>query len=301
MKYSIVVPTYNPGEQWLDWVNALKTQSVKPEVILVIDSSSEDDTVLVSRDNGFNVKVIPKSEFNHGGTRQQGIDMLDESEFIVFLTQDSILADTDTIRNLMSAFDDANVALAYGRQLPRQGAGLIESHARSFNYTAKSRINTYEDRFELGLKTPFTSNSFSAYRRSALIGIGGFPDNTIVSEDMYVAAKMLMNEWKIAYCADALVYHSHGYTMFQEFQRYFDIGVFNARESWIRKSFGGAESEGGRFVKSELLFLLKKKPILIPQAILRTVVKLLGYRLGLKESVIPVKIKRLLSMQKAYW
>jgi len=301
MKYSVVIPTLNSGDLWLDWIDAVKAQSIQPETVLVIDSSSDDSTVSISEANGFNVKVISRSEFNHGATRQLGVDTLKDAEVIVFLTQDAILANPDALKNIISAFNDPKVGVAYGRQLPRLEAGLIESHARNFNYSSKSRIKSFADRHKLGLKTPFVSNSFAAYRRSALIDAGGFPCNTIVSEDMYVAAKALKKNWLVAYCADSLVYHSHDYSMFQEFQRYFDIGVFNARESWIRQSFGGAESEGGRFVSSELHYLLKNSPILIPQAMFRTLLKLLGYRLGLSESLIPHKFKRVLSMQKSYW
>ena len=84
------------------------------------------------------------------------------------------------------------------------------------------------------MKTAFNSNSFAAYRRKALKDVGGFPINTILSEDMYVTAKMLLKNWSVAYCADAKVYHSHNYTIWQEFKRYFDIGVFHAKEAWIR-------------------------------------------------------------------
>ena len=42
------------------------------------------------------------------------------------------------------------------------------------------------------MKTAFNSNSFAAYRRKALKDVGGFPINTILSEDMYVTAKMLL-------------------------------------------------------------------------------------------------------------
>lgn len=75
---------------------------------------------------------------------------------------------------------------------------------------------------------------------------------------MYVAAKMLKCGWKVAYCANATVYHSHNYSLLDEFRRYFDIGVFNAREPWVLAEFGVAESEGVKFIRSEFLFLFRK-------------------------------------------
>jgi rhamnosyltransferase len=89
--------------------------------------------------------------------------------------------------------------------------------------------------------------------------------------------------------------------MTQEFQRYFDLGVFHSREPWIRSRFGQAEGEGRRFVLAQLSFLLKKHVFLIPSALLRTVIKYLGFRLGFCEEHLPNQFKIWLSMQKHYW
>ena len=71
----------------------------------MIDSSSSDDTVALARAHGFDVQVIPKSEFNHGGTRQFGVNVLSAVDIIVFLTQDALLASPDAIERLLAAFD----------------------------------------------------------------------------------------------------------------------------------------------------------------------------------------------------
>ena len=153
----------------------------------------------------------------------------------------------------------------------------------------------------LGIRTAFVSNSFAAYRRSALEAVGGFPSRCIVSEDTFVATRMLLAGWKIAYRADAKVYHSHCYNYAQEFQRYFDIGVFHAREPWVMKNLGGAEGEGRRFWSSEMRFLVNRAPHLILSACLRTVIKYLGFRVGLSEKYLPLPLKRRLSMQESFW
>ena len=134
------------------------------------------------------------------------------------------------------------------------------------------------------------------------MNIGGFPSDTILSEYTYVAAKMLLSGWKIAYCAEAEVYHSHNYSFFQEFKRYFDIGVFQSRESWIQEKFGKAEGEGFRYVISEWKYLWNHHhKSSIPLAFLRTVAKYLGYRFGLVEDMLPISLKRMISMHHRYW
>lgn len=268
---------------------------------LIIDSGSTDGEELLWSRFGATVVTIDGAQFDHGRVRKMACELLGDCDVVVFLTQDAIPLDRQDIRTLVSPFENPEVGAAFGRQLPRPGACPIEAHARCFNYFPESRLKSVVDIPALGLKATFISNSFAAYRHSALKSIGGFPERCIVSEDTYVAAKMLLAGWKIAYCAEAQVYHSHSYNWRQEFQRYFDIGVFHAREPWVRKEFGDAEGEGKRFVKSELNYLAKYAPHLIPSALLRTVIKYAGFRTGLAEKALPLSLKRRLSQQKAFW
>ena len=300
-KVGLIVPTLNAGKLWESWLKAFEQQTRKPDYLLVIDSSSSDDTVALARAQGFDARVIPKSEFNHGGTRQFGVNVLSAMDIIIFLTQDALLASPDAIERLLAVFGDEQVGAAYGRQLPHRNAGPIAAHARLFNYPAESQLRCLEDRTRFGIKTVFISNSFAAYRRSALTQAGGFPVDTIMNEDTFVAGKMLVSGWKVAYCADAQVFHSHDYSFLDEFKRYFDIGVFHTHTSWLQTTFGGASGEGLRFVISESLYLMKHAPWLLPSAVLRTGLKWLGFKLGAMHQELPQVIRRSLSLHKTYW
>jgi len=300
-KIGLIVPTLNAGKLWQAWLYAFEQQTLKPDTLLLIDSSSGDDTVALARAHGFAVQVIPKSAFNHGGTRQLGVTALSGMDIIVFLTQDALLASPDAIEKLAAAFNDERVGAAYGRQLPHRNAGPIAAHARLFNYPAESQLRGLEDKNRFGIKTVFISNSFAAYRRNALMLVGGFPVDTIMNEDTYVAAKMLVSGWKMAYCADAQVFHSHDYNFRDEFKRYFDIGVFHIRSAWLQQTFGGASGEGLRFVVSEMRYLMKYAPWLIPSAVLRTGLKWLGFKLGALHRGLPKVIRSCFSLHKTYW
>lgn len=301
-KCTVIVPTLNAGTIWKRWIEGIKIQNGNFGDVLVLDSESDDNTVFDSRAAGLRMVEIKRQDFNHGGTRQYGVMLCPNAEIIIFLTQDAILADQISLAELIRAFDDPKVGAAFGRQLPHSGAGPLAAHARLFNYPDKSSVKSKEDAKRLGIKVAFISNSFAAYRRTALLEAGGFPGNTILSEDTYVAAKMLLAGWKIAYCADARVYHSHDYTYWQEFKRYFDIGVFHAKEPWIRERFGQAEGEGARFVISEMRYLASTGNWhLLPSACIRTVLKYLGYKLGMQEQRLPVAVKQRLSMHRRYW
>jgi len=296
-----VIPTYNAGPYWNHFHAALERQGIPREQVLVVDSSSTDETGKSVRDAGYTLMEIPQKSFRHGGTRQLAADSLPWADILVFLTQDAIPCGTDSIEELVRAFEDPQVGAAYGRQLPREEAGPVERHARLFNYSEKSEVRSFESRERLGFKAAFMSNSFSAYRRAALEAVGGFPRDAIICEDTTVAGRLLIDGWKIAYQADATVIHSHALSMRDESSRYFDIGVHHGREKWLLEAFGGAGGEGRAFVLSELRYLLKTQPFQIPSAFFRNFSKWAAYQLGLREKRLPRVLKERFSTQPSFW
>lgn len=299
--YSIFIPTYNAGSVFENTMDSLLDNKISISHVFVVDSGSTDTTLVKAKKLGFICHTISKTDFNHGATRQLALTLCPDADIIIYMTQDSILASPDSIKNILAPFEDEKVGAVCGRQLPHKNASPIAAHARLFNYPAISSIKSQADIPRLGIKAAFLSNSFAAYRRTALEDVGGFPSDAILSEDTFVATKMLLSGWKIAYAADATCYHSHNYNIFAEFKRYFDIGIFHGREKWYLASLGRAEGEGKKFVFSELRYLLKRAPWFIPSAIIRTCLKLLGYKLGQREQIIPLSLKQRLSMNKGYW
>lgn len=301
-RFAVIVPTLNPGPAWQSWLEAFAKQSVRPNQSIVIDSGSSGPEIGESTQCGFEIIRIPKAEFNHGGTRQKAVGLLHNGiEVVVFLTQDAILADPSSLANLINAFENVEVAAAYGRQLPHKHSRPFGAHARHFNYGATSSLRSLGSVPQLGFKTCFISNSFAAYRVKDLLSVGGFPSDVILGEDTCVAAKLILDGKRVAYVADTCVYHSHDYTILEEFRRYFDTGVLHAQQPWLLERFGGATGEGKRFVVSELKYLGKNAPYLIPSALLRTCMKLLGYRLGLVYDRLPSAWVPRLSMHKGFW
>jgi len=296
----VIVPTLNAANDWSVFSAAL-LKNVTPDQVLIIDSSSTDGTAELAKASGFRVETISRSDFNHGATRQLGVNLFPDADILIFLTQDAELASGDAIARLCKAFDDEEVGAAYGRQLPRRGAGAIEAHARLFNYPAASQMRSANGQGTLGFKSLFFSNSFGAYRRAALQAVGGFPEDVIFGEDTVTVAHLLQHGWKVSYVADAAVRHSHVYSMSQEFRRYFDIGVLHSREAATFAPFGKASGEGKKFVKSETAFVSRRAPHLLLSAWLRTALKLFGYRLGRREQSMPLALKRRLSMSTSFW
>ncbi len=298
----IIIPIYHPDWKWNECLQMLKKQKDVDFDLYVIDSGSELAAYEKDLEGlSYHIEKTSPKEFNHGGTREAARVSCRDYPFLVYMTQDAIPADEWAIRNLLNTFRDPEVGAAYGRQLPHWDATLLAARARAFNYPAESRKKTLADAKKLGIKAAFISDTFAAYRPEALEEIGGFPKCVLLGEDTYAAAKLLLAGYANQYCAEAKVYHSHNYTIAEEFRRYFDTGAFHAMEPWIRKSFGRAEGEGLRFLLAELAYLLTHKPLLLPSAILRDGCKFIGYKMGLNYKNLPLSWRQSCSMTKAYW
>jgi rhamnosyltransferase len=298
---NLYIPTLNAGEKWIEVLESIKMQSIVIQQKIIVDSGSTDDTVKLALSFGFKVTTIKKSEFNHGATRQLLIDMDPKCEIAVFLTQDAILANEDSISNLVKGFVDPDIALAYGRQLPHTNARPLEIHARLFNYPAENSVRSFADKNGMGFKVFFCSNSFAAYRVATLKSINGFPSESIMGEDAIVAAKLLLENFKIAYIANATVRHSHSYTFVEEFRRYFDTRVFHEQNAWLIDKYGKPTGEGIKYVKSELRFVLKNSPSSIFKLFISVLGKWLGYKSGQFYKRIPRSLLTKVSMHKHYW
>ena len=300
-KSAIVVPTLNAGELFQPWLEAVNSQTVQPDRCLLVDSGSSDGTPELAESVGFEVLRIAKATFDHGGTRLMAAQHLENTDILVYLTQDAILADRNSLGNLLQSFSDPEVASVYGRQLPADNASKLAAHHRRYNYSGDSYCVDASQLKNMGIRGLFCSNSFAAYRREPLINCGGFPEKLIMGEDMLAVKALLDHGYRHMYNASATVKHSHNYTYFREFRRYFDTGVFHSLQPDIRALFRSTMKEGGGFVRSELEYALKDGISLFAESVFRNACRVAGYYLGLAHNFTPVGVNRFFSNSPAFW
>ena len=298
---SVIIPTYNAGNYLPSLLKQLREQTIECELI-IIDSQSTDDTQDIAKEEKVMLITISKNEFNHGATRNLGVKMA-SSETVVFLTQDALPESNDTISKLVNLlYSGKDIAMAYGRQLAYSQTGVFGYYARLVNYPNITMIKGKDMISKMGIKTCSCSNSFAAYRKEDLLSVGGFPSDLILGEDVSVAARFILNNKLVAYSAEAKVYHSHDYTIVEEFKRYFDIGVFHYQQSSILSQFSKAETEGFKYMLDELKYLSKNRHLkLVPEQLIRSIAKYSGYKLGKWHKYFPAKLKREFSMHAFFW
>lgn len=283
MSLSVVIPTLNAESSLDTLLTALESQSLRPDEILIIDSSSRDQTVKTAEQHPTTrTLVIPRAQFNHGGTRDLGVQST-KGDLIVFMTQDAIPASEKLLEKLTEPLREEKTVAAYARQLPKAEASAREKLVRSFNYPANSEDHTLADLPEKGIKTFFLSDVCAAYRRKEYLELGGFEKDVTTNEDMFYAARAIRAGYTIAYAAEAEVYHSHDFSLKEQYERNRLQGYEIERH---RELLGNASStgEGLRMLKQVTGKLLKQGRILsTARLILDCGARYLGSRKGRKE------------------
>ena len=299
-KISVIIPTLNAADRLEQLVNMLHAQETDIAQILIIDSGSTDQTVDLAQKLETILIKIEKGAFDHGATRNLAADQAD-ADILVFMTQDALPASRNTIGRLIQPLQDPTIVLSYARQVPRAEASLSEQYLRLANYPPVSAIKTKENIPQMGIKTFQNSNVCAAYRRKEFYSLGCFPQPVICNEDMLFAARAIFAGYKIAYTAEAVVWHTHSLSSKQLFRRYFDIAASLDHEPRIR-SVGRAEAKGLDFLFKQLVYLKTRKKLMqVPRVFWETGAKYLGYKAGENHKRIPEQFKKYLGLNTLYW
>lgn len=297
---SIIIPTLNAAGYLPSLIHALKNQTHVPEEILIVDSESTDDTVKIAEQEGIRVLPVKRSGYDHGGTRNFAAAHT-TGDAIFFFSQDALPVNEYYIEAMLKSLEQEQVVMTSARQIARESAPPIEKLTRQFNYPADSFVRTKEDIARLGIKAYFFSDVCSAYRREFFEEMGGFESPILTNEDMLMASRALAHGYAIGYCAEASVYHSHKYTLAQQYKRNFDVSVFLQTHRDEIES-GSSTGEGIRMVLFTEKELLRQGRIAsMIRCVFESGAKFLGNRAGKRYASMSQKTILKKTSNPGYW
>jgi rhamnosyltransferase len=277
----------------------LLRSSLKPR-ILVVNSSSGDGTLEAARTHNVETLLIPRQAYNHGTSRELARQHLN-TDLLVMLTPDAYLAAPESLELLLKPLLFKQAESAYARQIPhRKAANFFESFPRAFNYGETSHSRSLQDASKYGVYTFFCSNACAAYSNAALDEVGGFQP-TLFGEDTLAIAQMLRKGMRVAYVAEALVHHSHAYSLKEEFLRHFDIGFARKQHAALLECGRGVNQRGWDYARQMFKRLIAEAPHLLPYACAHLAAKWTGYQIGKRSLKAPLWWKKALSSQDFYW
>lgn len=230
---SIVLPTRNAGPQFAQLLERLTSEHSERELeIVVIDSGSTDGTVDVARKFATRVLEIPPASFNHGLTRNLGIQN-SLGEICVLLVQDATPIADEWLEALIRPFGaDPMICGVTTRQVARSTADVVTNwevvnHNRILGLEPNVRFmpdwSEFEHlSFEKKLFLCNFDNVCSAIRRSTW---EKYPFRPLAfAEDLDWGVRVLQAGNKIAYEPGAGVIHSHERPALYHLRRYYVSG-----------------------------------------------------------------------------
>lgn len=257
MALSIICPLYK-AEKYIDNLDMSLKRQLKveiKEIKYIVTECHEDKTIEKLKNINARYKVIKAEDFSHSLTREKAVYEA-EGDIIVFITQDIIIKSDMWLYNLTNSIEKGICEAAFSKQICTEKT--IERYTRMNNYPDESRIVSKKDIDKLGIMTYFYSDASSAIRKDIFVKLNGYDGkNLLTNEDMYIAYKLINNGYKIKYCADSEIIHSHKYKYFSLLKRYFDQGVFLKQHEYITNS--GANSSAINLAKFVLVNSLKEK------------------------------------------
>lgn len=306
MLIDVIIPTYKPDNKFKQLIEMLEKQTVDINKIIVVNTEEKYmeefciGTRFLAEHKKMTLHHISVKEFDHGRSRNHGAKK-SEADILVYMTQDAVPKDEYLIEKLVEPLlKDEKIACSYARQLPAADSTMTEKLTREFNYPGTDRVKSIADREKLGIKTYFCSNVCCAYNGKIFRELKGFINHTIFNEDMIYAGNAVQQGYLIYYAADACVIHSHNYSMRQQFQRNFDLGISQAEHPEIFATLK-SESEGAKLVVNTAEYLLKNgHPFEIVRLVFHSAAKLLGYKLGRQYRKLPRRLVCAFAMNKVY-
>lgn len=211
MRASIVIRAYNEAEHLGDLLRAVGSQQRNGLEVetLVVDSGSTDGTVGIARRHGCRLVQIQRDEFSFGRSLNLGCEAA-KGDFLVFVSGHCIPVDERWLVKLVAPLAADVAAFSYGRQL---GNG----HSRFSEHQILRKYFPEHD--HVPQEGFFANNANSSLRRSVWERYR-FDEDLSGLEDMDLAKRLTDDGKKIAYVAEAAVFHLHDETWQQIRWRY---------------------------------------------------------------------------------
>lgn len=214
IQVSVVIPVYNGIKTLPKLIDGIFQQTIFSQLeVVVIDSGSNDGSIeYLAQFDFVRFFRIEKSEFNHGKTRNFGIQNCSGS-FVFMTVQDAWTNDDRLLEKMLIHFTNENIHAVCGNQIVPHDLDKNphEWHRHqdnpsfkviSFNHEEFQKLSPAELRSNCGW-----DNVISIYRKKSLLELPF--EEIIFGEDMLWAKMALEYGWSLVYDSSCLINHYH--------------------------------------------------------------------------------------------
>jgi glycosyltransferase involved in cell wall biosynthesis len=215
MKVSIVIRTKNE-ESWLKaCLLAVNSQTVKDVEVVIVDNNSSDKTVDVAMHHGVK-KIVNIDKYLPGDALNRGVSEC-SGDLVVFLSAHCVPSDNFWLENLIRPVIDGISVASYGRQVPTPASNPENARDLLMFFGAESVIQETDYKFH-NANSCIKMDYFNKFR---------FDPEISNIEDWYWGKEVIERGDKIAYQAEASVFHHHGVNQHEEGASFRSVPVAN--------------------------------------------------------------------------
>jgi glycosyltransferase involved in cell wall biosynthesis len=206
---SIVIRAFNEAQHLPRLLEGIQQQTIQDVEIVLVDSGSTDDTVIVAESYGARVVRIPSAEFTFGRSLNFGVRAA-RRDLVVIASAHVYPVYPDWLECLLHPFDDEQVALVYGKQRGLETSKFSEHQI--FRQWFPEADMPQQD-------SPFCNNANAAIRRS-LWEQHPYDETLTGLEDLAWAKWAQGAGHTVSYAARAEIIHVHNETPRGVYNRY---------------------------------------------------------------------------------
>jgi len=196
---SVVIRTRDEEERINSCLFAVSNQSLSDFEIIIVDNMSNDNTLAIAKKHNVRIIQISDEEFTYGRALNRGIELA-QGDYIALISGHCIPVDNYWLPQLLSNFQDPQVAGVYGRQQPLPDSNDFDKRDLWTTFGLERRIQR---------KDYFFHNANSMIKKSAWDEVR-FHDESDGVEDRIWAKDIINRGYVVVYDPEASVYHHHG-------------------------------------------------------------------------------------------
>jgi rhamnosyltransferase len=210
-RVSIIIRSFNEAWALCQTLPALRDQAYRNWELIVFDSGSTDGSVdLIRQAQPRHFVQITPGQYNPSRVMNCGMHLAGFN-FVIFLNADATPKGTNWLRPLVAALQDPQTAAVFGRQIPRPKCQAVYAHDYERCFGPKRESAKWEHFFSM----------VSSGVRKDIWRHRGFLEMMQYSEDDEYTRWCRIKGYRVVYCPDSVVVHSHNYSPEQAYRRSF--------------------------------------------------------------------------------
>jgi len=210
---SVIIPVKNGAQTLEKCLSSIRSQTIRNIEIIILDSTSIDNSKVIAFRYNAKVIDIPEGTFNHGLTRNAGVQHA-TANFLFYTVQDAWLSENDLLEKMVKHFENDKIMGVVGHQaVPHEkDKNPLVWFKRFSEPVAVTRevkdVTQFEQSSQAKQEELIAWDDVVAMYRKSALSQQPFVE-TQFAEDWIWSRDALLRGWTLIYDPSIVVYHYH--------------------------------------------------------------------------------------------